>query len=125
MIAVDTSSLIAYLEGSKGTDVEILDSALENNQVALPPIALTEILSDSTLPKNIVSVLKSLPILEVSPGYWERAGKTRSMVLNKSHKARLADTLIAQSCLDHKMPLLTRDNDFKAFSKICGLILVQ
>lgn len=34
-------------------------------------------------------------------------------MLSLRKKARLADTLIAQLCLDHQLPLITRDSDFK------------
>jgi len=36
----------------------------------------------------------------------------------------LADTLIAQSCIDYRVPLITRDSDFRHFAKYCGLILL-
>jgi len=29
----------------------------------------------------------------------------------------LADTLIAQICIDHDVPLITRDKDFRHFAK--------
>jgi predicted nucleic acid-binding protein len=125
MIAVDTSSMIAYLEGASGKDVQLLDQALEAKQIVLPPVVLSELLGDAKLPKEIVSLFKTLPILEISEGYWERVGVSRSQVLAKGFKARLVDTLITQSCLDHKLGLLTRDLDFKTFSKICGLMLLS
>jgi predicted nucleic acid-binding protein len=125
MIAVDTSSFIAYLEGASGKDVELLDQALESKQIILPSVVLSELLSDATLPKEVVSLFKSLPILEISEGYWERVGASRAQILGKGLKARIADTLVAQSCLDHKLGLLTRDSDFKAFSKTCGLVLLS
>jgi predicted nucleic acid-binding protein len=45
-------------------------------------------------------------------------------VLAKRKKARLGDALIAQSCLDHRLPLITRDRDFVAFADAAGLDLV-
>jgi predicted nucleic acid-binding protein len=36
-------------------------------------------------------------------------------VIGAGFKAKLADTLIAQSCLDHDVPLITRDGDFRHF----------
>ena len=48
----------------------------------------------------------------------------RAKVLAKRHKARLGDALIAQSCIDHGIPLLTRDRDFRAFADAAGLDLV-
>jgi predicted nucleic acid-binding protein len=44
-------------------------------------------------------------------------------VLAKRRKARLGDALIAQSCIDHGIPLLTRDRDFRAFAAAAGLDL--
>ena len=125
MIAVDTSSFVAYLEGAAGPDVDLLDKGLEAKQVMLPPVVVTELLSDPELSKTVVSLIKEIPQLEVSDGYWERAGALRSQLLVKGFKARVADALIAQSCLDNKIGLITRDGDFKAMAKVCGLLLLK
>ena len=68
--------------------------------------------------------LSELPLVEVRPGYWQRAGELRARVLAKRRKARLGDALIAQSCIDHGIPLLTRDRDFRAFADAAGLDLL-
>ena len=44
MIAVDSSSLVAYFGGDAGDDVDWLDQGLAMNQVALPPVVPTEML---------------------------------------------------------------------------------
>jgi predicted nucleic acid-binding protein len=38
-------------------------------------------------------------------------------------RARLADSLIAQSCIDHGVRLVTRNDDFRHFSRHGGLRL--
>jgi len=43
MIAADTSSWIAFLEGSSGDDVQMLDRALADGQVVMVPVVLTEL----------------------------------------------------------------------------------
>ena len=58
------------------------------------------------------------PLMEIQPGFWNRAGALRASVLRKRRKARLGDSLIAQSCLDAGIPLLTRDRDFRHFDGI-------
>lgn len=123
MIAVDTSTLIAYLAGDRGRDVEALDLALAHNQARLPPVVVTEMLSAPNAPEHLVRLLAAMPILAIGDGYWERAGRLRGRVLARGLKAPLADALICQSCLDHDVPLLTRDRDFKHFAKQGGLIL--
>jgi predicted nucleic acid-binding protein len=124
MIAADSSSLIAHLSGDRGEDVEILDQALADGLVVLPPVVLVELLSDPQLDATVSDLLKTLPLLESTGGYWERAGALRADALSRRRKARLPDTLIAQSCLDHGVPLIARDRDFRVFAKFAGLKLL-
>ena len=116
MIAADTSTWVAFFQGETGSDVELLDLALRDQQVVMPPIVLTELLSDSKLSPDVATALCELPLLETGEGYWRRAGELRAQVLASRRKARLGDALIAQSCLDRGIPLVTRDRDFKAFA---------
>lgn len=124
MIAADTSTWIAYLEGGWGKDVELLDKALGDRQVVMVPAVLTELLSDPKLPESVAKTLAEVPLIEIRTGYWERAGALRAKVLAKRRKARLGDALIAQSCIDRGIGLVTRDRDFRAFAQAAGLDLV-
>jgi predicted nucleic acid-binding protein len=124
VIAIDTSTWIAFLEGDRGEDARLLDRALEDRQVVMAPVVLTEILSDPKLPPAVAKTLLDLPLIEVELGYFQRAGELRSRVLKERRKARLGDVLIAQSCIDSGVRLLTRDRDFRAFADAGGLDLV-
>ena len=124
MIAADTSTWIAFLSGAEGEDVERLDDALQDRVVMMPPPVLSELLSDPKLSADLEATLREVPLLDTSDGYWARAGRLRATVLARRRKARLGDALIAQSCLDHRLPLLTRDRDFMAFADAAGLDLV-
>ena len=124
MIAADTSSIVAFLQGQSGDDTDIIQSALDHQQLALPPVVLTEILSDPALPRAVRTLLAGLPILDIEPGFWQRAGLLRASVLKQKKKARVADALIAQSCLDQSTPLVTRDKDFRHFANAAGLPLL-
>ena len=123
MIAADTSTWIAFLQGDAGGDAALLDKALDDRQVLMVPPVLTELLSDPKLPPDVAQTLSELPLAEIRPGYWRRAGALRARVLAKRRKARLGDALIAQSCIDRGIPLLTRDGDFLAFAEAAGLDL--
>lgn len=125
MIAIDTSSWIAFFSGSDpgDDDVETVSAALADHQVCLPPVVLTELLSDPKMPRAVASLLLELPRLDLLPDYWERAGLLRAKLLARKHRARLADTLIAQACIDHDVRLVTRDSDFRHFAKLGGLRL--
>ena len=124
MIAADTSTWVAFLEGRPGADTQLLDQALADRQVLMVPVVLTELLSDPGLPASVVEVLAAVPAVELQPGYWQRAGILRAKVLSKRRKARLGDALIAQSCMDRGVSLLTRDRDFQAFAGAAGLNLI-
>jgi predicted nucleic acid-binding protein len=124
MIAADTSTWIAYLEGDRGKDVQLLDSALGDRQVLMAPVVLTELLSDPRLPANVAKTLVEAPLIDIRPGCWERAGALRAKVLAKRRKARLGDAVIAQCCIDRGVSFVTRDRDFRAFAEAAGLDLL-
>lgn len=124
MIAADTSTWIAFLEADRGQDSQLLDKALQERQVVMVPVVLTELLSDPSLPTDVAVTLAQIPMLDTAEGYWRRAGLLRAKVLSKRHKARLGDALIAQCCIDAKVGLITRDADFRSFADAAGLDLV-
>ena len=126
MIAVDSSSWIAFFSEereSSGDDTALVESALADHQACLPPVVLTELLSAPDLPRPLAALLTALPRLEPLDGFWERAGRLRAKLIARKHRARLADTLIAQSCIDHHVRLVTRDDDFRPFARLGGLRL--
>ncbi|HWA91276.1 MAG TPA: PIN domain-containing protein [Rhizomicrobium sp.] len=123
MIATDTSALVAYLKNESGADLDLLDAAASSGQLRLPPVVITEILGDEASSKTLAELLPDILALETTTGFWERAGATRRLLRQKGLKAKIADTLIAQSCIDHDVALITRDGDFRHFAKHCGLKL--
>jgi predicted nucleic acid-binding protein len=124
VIAADSSTWVAFLQGDNGEDSQLLQKALQDRQVLMAPAVLTEVLSAPQLPSSVAATLSEIPLIEVTDGYWERAGTLRAKVLAKKRKARLGDALIAQSCIDRGVPLITRDRDFRAFTGTAGLDLV-
>ena len=123
MIAADTSCLVAYLEGEAAPDTDRIEATLESNSLCLPPVVVTELLSYPKASPRYALLLGEITQLTVTEGYWERAGECRRKVLAHGFKARIADALIAQSCIDHNVPLIARDKDFRHFAKHCGLVL--
>lgn len=115
MIAADTSTWIAYLQGAAGDDTQSLDKALLERQVVMVPVVLAELLSDNELTSDVTRTISEIPLIEVESGYWGRTGSLRAKVLARGRKARLGDALIVQSCIDGGVRLLTRDRDFRAF----------
>lgn len=123
MFAADTSTIIAWLQGESSTDVDAFADVLTARNVGLPPVVITELLSDPKASDQVNAVLEGARVLELKDGYWERSGSCRSLLLRKGLKARLGDALVAQACIDHDIPLISRDGDFRHFVKHCGLKL--
>jgi predicted nucleic acid-binding protein len=115
LIAIDTSSLRRWAERRSGVDVDQVREAVRNGEAALPPIVLTEALSKPAVEPVFVEIVMSLGLMSIREGYWKRAGELRSDILSEGFKAKLADVLIAQSCIDHDVPLITYDADFRHF----------
>ena len=123
MIAADTSSVIAFLQGQEGRDTQAISDALQNDSLHLPPVVVTELLSDPKASGQIRQLIGQLPLLSLSEGFWLRAGQTRQKLLQKGFKARLGDALVAQACVDNDVALIARDTDFRHFVNLCGLRL--
>ena len=124
MIAADASTWIAFLEGAPGEDAQLLEQALKARQALMVPAVLTELLSGPLLSSYVGETLAEIPMIELQAGYWQRAGRLRAKVLSMGRKARLGDALIAQTCVDRGIPLLTRDKDFQAFAVAARLNLI-
>ena len=123
MIAAETSSLVAFFGGENGADVDKVAVAIAAGELVLPPVVLTEILSDPKAGETLESELSLLILLDADEGHWMRAAQSRRLLYRKRLKAKVADALIAQSCIDHDVALITRDRDFRHFAEHYGLRL--
>lgn len=123
MLAADSCTVIAFFQGDSGPDIALMEAALRRMELALPPVVITEVLSDPTSRGTLLPWLADCPALDIHPGYWERAGGSRAKLLSLRIAPKLLDTLIAQSCIDHDVPLITRHTGFRHFAEHCGLKL--
>ena len=125
MIAIDTSALISFLEGKEDKISILTGSAIGEKRAVFPPVVLTDILSEPSLSKELREILNNIPLLRVRADFWKNAGLLRAKILSKGLRARVADALIAQSCIDEDLTLLTQDRDFNHFEKYGGLKLLR
>ena len=123
MIAADTSSLIDFLKGLRTAGVDEIRRALNSRVLWLPPPVKTELLSAPMAPPALSHLLDGARLLPIRHGFWDRAGTTRRLLMSKGLKAKLADTLIAQCCIDADVELIAADGDYLHFAHWCGLRL--
>ena len=115
---------MAFFQDADGDDVTMLEEHLQQRSVILSPVVVAELFSNPGLDEAQRRLIQYLPVLDLRPGFWKRAGLTRAALLKRRFRPKLADTLIAQSCIDAAVPLLTRDRDFLPFSQHAGLKLI-
>ncbi|MFC5345728.1 PIN domain-containing protein [Brevundimonas staleyi] len=122
MIAADSSILIDAMQGLTGARIQLLHDAIRTDMLRLPPPVVTEILS---FPRAAIGLSQfgAYKQLDIEAGFWERAAASRRALLERGLKAKLADALIAQCCIDANVPLLSHDTDFRHFETHCGLKL--
>jgi predicted nucleic acid-binding protein len=125
LIVADSSVLIPWAEGLVTAQTDLLDQHIAQGTLRVVPVSITELLSAPNLRPEVRLVAETLDMLELHDGYWARAGLLRGRCLAAGRRARLADVLIAQACLDADLPLLTNDTDFEVFQVIGGLKLVD
>jgi predicted nucleic acid-binding protein len=123
MIAVDTSSFVAFFAGESGRDVEWVRRSIQDEALVIPPVVIAELFSARNLCLKVKKIITGIPILDLAPGFWQRTGEVRAKLLAKGKKARLADTMIAVYCIDHNLPLIARDGDYRHFVRPFGLDL--
>jgi len=123
VIAADSSSIVAWLQGAQGADVTRLDEALDAGDLILPPPVVSELLSWPKASAKLLDILDRIERLPLTEGFWDRVGRDRRMLLSQGLKARLADALTAQVCIDAGVALITRDADYRHFATHCGLQL--
>ncbi len=115
MIAADTSAWIDFAKGTRSRVCSALEGALLDGTLVMPLPVLFEVLSGPGLTEEARRPILRLPRIEVAGGYWERAASMRRGLLAKGLKARAMDCLIAQTCIDHGLGLIARDEDFRHF----------
>jgi predicted nucleic acid-binding protein len=122
IVGVDTSAFARALAGKTDAAAGAVVEALRADMARLPPTVVTELLSNPDLPNPHHRLIISIPMLDIIDGFWVRAGLLRAELKGRGLKANVADCLIAQACIDHGIPLISYDRDFRHF-RSAGLIL--
>ena len=99
----------------------MVKEALTDGNLVLTPVVLAELFSSPAMSDTLKSILRDIPVLELKAGFWERVGSNRALVIKAGKKVLLADSMIATCCLDHSLPLIASDNDYRHFESHFGL----
>ncbi len=126
MILVDSSVWIDYFSGNGSAEADFLDETLGTRSVAIGDLILTEVLQgfrhdrDYRIAKRL---LEELPLFDLLG--WSMAIKSAENFRKLRKKGitirKTADVIIASFCIEHDLPLLFLDKDFRPFVDHLGL----
>ncbi|HTG00726.1 MAG TPA: PIN domain nuclease [Nitrospirota bacterium] len=131
MILIDTSAFIEFLNRTGSREDQIVEKLIVNDDdIAIPDISLTEILQGIRDDKEYVEIKTSLltfPVLTLKDNnsYVSAADLYRKCRKKGTTVRNTVDLLVAQITIEHKATLLHKDRDFEAIAKICGLKLYK
>ncbi len=117
-LVIDTSSWISFLAGG---GPELVQQALDERRVYLPPVVAAELLSgrlSASDRRALTSLLDDLPLVQADRAHWYRVGRLRASLGQRGLAVSTPDAHLAQCALDLGADLLTED---RIFSKVAGL----
>lgn len=127
MILVDSSVWIDFFCGNDSPETQILDKTLGNRAVAVGDLILIEVLQgfrndkDYTTAKRLMEELTVFNLLGKDMAI-KGAENFRKLRKKGITIRKTADVIIASFCIEHHIPLLFSDKDFKPFVSQLGLV---
>jgi predicted nucleic acid-binding protein len=126
MILVDSSVWIDYFSGKGSPETDFLDGVLGVGAVAIGDLILTEVLQGFRHDKDYKTarrLLEAVTMLELLGKRMavKSADNFRKLRSKGVTVRKTADVIIASFCIEHDLPLLFADKDFKPFVEHLGL----
>ena len=125
-LVIDTSSWIAYFR--EGSGDAIIEPALEEGTVYLPPVVAAELLSGRMAERargDLEEFLLTLPLCPADVAHWFRVGRLRNSLAAKGLSISTPDAHVAQCALDLGAELLSADTIFRLVARHTKLSLFR
>jgi predicted nucleic acid-binding protein len=113
----DTSVLIPYLGGA---DNELLERAINDETLILPPMVVSELISGAQSPGDRLTIgelLQETPLHPTPLEHWIAVGELRRQLRRRGLEVSTPDAHIAQCALDRDAVLLTHDTIFRRIAR--------
>ena len=123
-LVVDTSAWIDYFAGR---EIALLDDALKQGAVLLPPIVVAELVSGAHRGREraaLTAFLEELPLCPTDREHWIRVGNLRRRCREKGLSVSTPDAHVAQCSVDADAPLITLDSVFSEIARHTPLRLI-
>lgn len=120
-VVADTSIWIDFLGG---LPVPLLEDALAQGVVVLPPIVIAELVSGARRAADgraIRDLVRELPVHDTPIEHWIRVGELRRRARDRGLSVSTPDAHVAQCALDRDAVLLTGDAIFSRLASVAPL----
>jgi len=121
VIVVDTTVWADWFNGTETPEVDRLSRALDRQDAGLAPVILTEVLQGFRADRDSERarvLLVQLPVLTLDVEGHAAAARLFRRLRGKGVTVRgTIDCLIAQTCIDAGVELLSTDQDFAAIAR--------
>jgi predicted nucleic acid-binding protein len=120
---VDSSAWISFLRGD-AVAIRRIDPLLAIGTVAVAGPIVAEVISGAGTRAEfdqLKDLFEGLERLADPPDLWDRVAEARYAIARKGHQASLVDLAISLACIGGGHTLVTRDQDFRAISRVLPL----
>jgi predicted nucleic acid-binding protein len=124
-VVVDTSALVDWFAGKEDS---LLENALAQGTVVLPPIVVAEVVSGATRAEQRLALgelLQDLTVHETPLEHWIAVGDLRRQLKRRGLNVSTPDAHVAQCALERDAVLVTRDAVFTQIARHVKLRLAS
>lgn len=120
-LLVDTSMWISFFRGD--AEAKILFPLLDTNCVYVNELILAELVPSIAYrnEKALLDIMDAVPRLELRIVWSQITQMQITNLKNGINKVGIPDLIIAQNCLQHDLPIITKDKHFSLMKAHFGL----
>lgn len=123
-LCLDTNSLIDYLKGRE-PGASAVERAVKAYNCCVTSISVYELLFGVARAQREIgeqALLGMMTILSLDEAVAKRAAHLHAELIRKNQDIGIKDVLIAATCLEHDVPILTANE--RHFSRVSGLVVI-
>lgn len=123
-LCLDTNSLIDYLKGRE-PGASAVEKAVKTYNCYVPSISVYELLFGIARAQREIgeqALLGMMTVLSLDGAVAKRAAILHAELIRKNQDIGIKDVLIAATCLEHGVPILTANE--RHFSRVPGLEVI-
>jgi predicted nucleic acid-binding protein len=130
MLVVDSTVWVDYFNGNENPLTDYLDKIVDKQLILVGDLILAEVLqgfrTDTDFEKAYREMKKFTQVEMVNNKLALQSARNYRLLRHKGITVRKTiDSLIATYCIENKLPLLHKDNDFDGYEEHLGLRVIH